>query len=157
LNRVIQGTVSDGNAFAMGGIAGHAGIFSNVDDLYVLMNRYMFASPDDPILNSTTTDFFTKEYNHSQSSRALGWNTNDPTVFDYGWGLLCGNMSANTFMHVGYTGTELCGDKDRGLITILLTNRVYPTDENMLIENVRRKWNSKVVEIYDRSKLNSDN
>jgi len=151
LHRVIQGQVSDGNAFAMGGIAGHAGIFSNIDDLYNLMNRYMFASPTDPYLNSTTTDFFTKEYNHSQSSRALGWNTNDPTVFDYGWGLLCGNMSANTFMHVGYTGTELCGDRDRQLITILLTNRVYPTDDNMKIEDVRRHWNSKVVEIFDHS------
>lgn len=41
----------------------------------------MFATDDDPVINSTTSDFFTTEYNHSQSSRALGWNTNDPTVY----------------------------------------------------------------------------
>jgi len=150
LHRVIQGQVSDGNAYALGGIAGHAGIFSNVVDLYTLMNRLMFSSPtDDIFLNTTTVKFFTTEYNHTQSSRALGWNTNDPTVPDYGWDLLCGNMSSITWMHVGFTGTELCGDPQRELITILLTNRVYPTATNRKIENLRRKFNSAVVGIFD--------
>eukprot|EP01114_Cavostelium_apophysatum_P016776 TRINITY_DN4839_c0_g1_i2.p1 TRINITY_DN4839_c0_g1~~TRINITY_DN4839_c0_g1_i2.p1 ORF type:complete len:435 (+),score=45.18 TRINITY_DN4839_c0_g1_i2:65-1369(+) len=148
-HEVIQGQVSDPDAYAMGGIAGHAGIFSNVKDLYILMNRVMFALPDDPIINATTAQFFTTEYNHSQSSRALGWNTNDPTVFDEGWGLLCGDMSAKTFTHVGFSGTQLCGDPERQLITILLTNRVYPTDSNVKIEDVRRKFNSQVVQIFD--------
>ena len=83
---VIQGQVSDGNAFVMGGISGHAGIFSNLEDTYNFMIRQMYppAEPDLFGLNATTLAFFHKEYNHSQSSRALGWNTNDPTVFDYG-------------------------------------------------------------------------
>jgi CubicO group peptidase (beta-lactamase class C family) len=81
LHRVIQGQVSDGNAYALGGIAGHAGLFSQAPDLYILMSRIMFATQYDDFLNSTTVDLFTTEYNHTQSSRALGWNTNDPTVF----------------------------------------------------------------------------
>jgi len=154
LHRVIQGQVSDGNAYALGGIAGHAGLFSNVHDLYTLMHRVMFAKEDDRVfINRTTAQFFIKEYNHSQSSRAIGWNTNDPTVFDYGWGLLCGTMSPTTFMHVGYTGTQMCGDPERKLITILLTNRVYPTDANLKIADVRRHFNSAVVKVFDGLKL----
>ena len=59
---------------------------------------YPPASNDSFGLNKITLDFFQTEYNHSQSSRALGWNTNDPTVFDYGWDLLCGNLSAKTYL-----------------------------------------------------------
>lgn len=81
LHKVIQGQVSDGNAYALGGIAGHAGLFSTAHDLYLLAHRILFATPDDTFLNATTAKFFTTEYNHTQSSRALGWNTNDPTVF----------------------------------------------------------------------------
>lgn len=81
LNRVIQGQVSDGNTFASGGISGHAGLFSNVQDLSVFMHRLMFAKENDAFLNRTTVQYFIKEYNHTQSSRALGWNTNDPGAF----------------------------------------------------------------------------
>jgi len=151
LHETIQGQVSDGNAYAMGGIAGHAGVFSNVNDLFILMHRVMFPKEHDPVfINKTTAEFFTKEYNHSQSSRALGWNTNDPTVFDYGWDQLCGDLSPTTFTHVGYTGTQLCGDPDRKIITILLTNRVYPSAANMKVEDVRRKFNNAVVSVVDK-------
>jgi CubicO group peptidase (beta-lactamase class C family) len=115
--------VSDGNAYALGGIAGHAGLFSNAPDLWKLMTRWMWAPANDSWLNRTTAELWVKEYNHSQSSRALGWNTNDPNAPDQGWGLSCGRLSAKTFMHIGYTGTEMCGDPVNGVVTILLTNR----------------------------------
>lgn len=50
------------------------------------------------------------------------------TPTDEGWGLLCGNMSASTWMHTGYTGTMLCGDPVNQFFTVFLTNRVYPND-----------------------------
>ncbi len=91
MHRVIQGQVSDNNTYASGGISGHAGLFSNVNDLAIFMHRIMFAqevkitifstSKNDQFLNRTTVSLFIKEYNHTQSSRALGWNTNDPGVF----------------------------------------------------------------------------
>merc|ERR1712137_1020844 len=54
---------------------------------------------------NTTASYFTTEYNHTQSCRALGWSTNDPTVTDEGWNLSCGNLSSKTWTHIGYTGT----------------------------------------------------
>jgi len=147
LHRVIQGQVSDGNAYALGGIAGHAGLFSNIADISLFMDAYMFHhSPY--FLNATTTALFTKEYNHTQSSRALGWNTNDPSVFDQGWNKSCGNLSDTTFMHDGYTGTMICGDPERQLYAVLLTNRVYPkADHGIGIS--RQRWTTAVAHIYD--------
>lgn len=147
--RVIQGQVSDGNAYALGGVSGHAGLFSTVDDSYRLMREVMFGQESGRFLNATTVRLFTTEYNHTQSSRALGWNTNDPTVFDEGWGLMCGTMGPRTFMHIGYTGTQVCGDPDRGLLTVFHTNRVYPNATNFRIEKVRKAFHTAVVTALD--------
>jgi len=87
--------------------------------------------------------------NHSQSSRALGWNTNDPNAFDQGWDLSCGTMSARTFMHTGYTGTMVCMDPELGYYVVLLTNRVYPTDAagSGQIHLIRQNFTTKVREV----------
>jgi len=148
-----QGQVSDGNAFAMGGISGHAGFFSTTSDLYKLLQKILFATPSDQFLNKTTVDLFIKEYNHSQSSRALGWNTNDPTVNDMGWNQSCGSLSPTTFMHIGYTGTMMCVDPERRVIMLLLTNRVYPTDKNNKDGKVRREFGTAVQIAYDAGRI----
>jgi len=151
-----QGQVSDGNAYIMGGIAGHAGLFSNVDDLYTLMSKYLLAEPNSSFLNSTTVNLFIKEYNHSQSSRALGWNTNDHTVVDQGFSQGCGSLSPLTYMHTGYTGTLICVDPTRELIVLLLTNRVYPepnTTNQQKIIKVRQQWTTAVQVAYDNGKI----
>jgi len=150
-NVVLQGQVEDPNAYAMGGIAGHAGIFSTVHDIFTLNYQIMFAPESSTtFLNSTTTALWTKEYNHSQSSRALGWNTNDPTVYDYGWNRTCGDLSNTTWMHLGYTGTEICGDPVREIITLLFTNRVYPdTSNEPQIMQARQRFNTAVSVAYD--------
>jgi CubicO group peptidase (beta-lactamase class C family) len=134
-HRVVQGQVQDPNAYAMGGIAGHAGLFASVRDLVPVMQSLMGADYRS-YLNSTTVRLFTTEQDHALSSRALGWNTNDPTVFDSGWNCSCGTLSPTTFMHLGYTGTMLCGDPDRSVAMIMLTNRVYPNESEH--ENWRR-------------------
>jgi serine-type D-Ala-D-Ala carboxypeptidase len=82
-HKVLQGQVSDGNSYAMGGIAGHAGLFSHAGDLANFAARIMFPAmfpTSQHIINQTTITLFTTEYNHTQSSRALGWDTNDPAV-----------------------------------------------------------------------------
>jgi len=144
-----QGQVSDPNAFIMGGISGHAGFFSTTADLHKLLRKILFATPSDEFLNKTTVDFFTKEYNHSQSSRALGWNTNDPTVFDRGWNQSCGSLSPSTYMHTGFTGTMICVDPVREVMMVLLTNRVYPNDMNIAIRKVRHEFGIAVQLAYD--------
>lgn len=141
---ILQGEVEDGNAYMLGGIAGHAGLFSNAQDLEVFLRAYLWPSSDG-FLNATTITTFTREYNNTQSSRALGWNTNDPTTYDYGWDLSCGNMSKRTYTHVGYTGTQVCADPVSGIYTLLLTNRVYPDDSDHRIVHVRKMFNNAVL------------
>ena len=149
---VLQGEVNDGNAYMLGGIAGHAGLFSNALDLEIFLRAYLWPSTN-IFLNKTTVATFTREYNNTQSSRALGWNTNDPTTPDYGWDLSCGNMSAATYTHVGYTGTQVCLDPVEGLYTILLTNRVYPNDSDHRIVHVRKVFNNAVLAAISDTKV----
>ena len=165
--RVMQGQVCDGNGYALGGIAGHAGLFSTAGDLWSLLLALMQAravddarSTADPPrrgildlaewrINGTTVRQFTTMVNSTQSSRALGWDTNDYTANTYRG---CGNLSALTFTHTGYTGTQVCNDVERGLVTILLTNRVYPrADEASLgtIHVARQQFNTLVKDIVD--------
>jgi CubicO group peptidase (beta-lactamase class C family) len=160
LGKTIQGQVSDGNAYAMGGIAGHAGLFTNALEAHAIMREWLFGD-DSNYLNATTTKLWTKQNNHTQSSRTLGWNTNDPDVFDSGWDLSCGHkLSAATFMHTGYTGTEVCADPlfpTGPLITILLTNRVYPTDQTgtAKIHATRQAYNDAVYSVLTSRKESS--
>jgi len=93
----VQGQVEDPNSYAMGGIAGHAGLFSTAEDLFTLTHKILFAPEKDSFMNSTTMELFIREYNHSQSSRAIGWNTNDYYVNDRGWDQSCGTLSQKNF------------------------------------------------------------
>ncbi|MGI8507927.1 MAG: serine hydrolase domain-containing protein [Gemmatimonadaceae bacterium] len=114
----IQGEVHDENAFAQGGIAGHAGIFSTATDLSVFAQMMLNGGEYNGVrilAESTVKMFTTREAGH----RALGWDT--PTG-GYGSGHY---LSDNAFGHTGYTGTSMWIDPDRGMFVILLTNRVH--------------------------------
>jgi hypothetical protein len=127
----------------------------------------MFTSVNNSWINSTTLNTFTTIYNVSQSSRyeldfvcvdilsnpttrsALGWDTNNYAIRDYPG---CGNFSENTYCHTGYTGTQVCNDKDRQLVAILLTNRVYPAANEAssnAIEAARILFSNMTIGIYD--------
>ena len=139
--------MSDSNSYALGGIAGHAGLFTHADAIHTLALRLMFARADDPWVNQTTAKLFTTIYNVSQSSRALGWDTNSYAMSQ---DRSCGNLSSATYTHTGYTGTQVCNDPTRGLITVLLTNRVYPnaSAESMAkIHTARQRFNNAVLAV----------
>lgn len=145
-HEVLQGVVSDDNAYALGGYAGHAGFWSNALDTYHLTKELMFG--DGTYIRRSTVELFTKAYNLTQSSRALGWDTNDYTMNTYRG---CNTLSPLTYTHLGYTGTETCNDPTRKLITILLTNRTYPgkTTSSATIKLLRQAFNKNVQEIFD--------
>jgi CubicO group peptidase (beta-lactamase class C family) len=133
----------------MGGISGHAGFFSTGIDVHRLLRALMFTSPTDKWVNATTLQTFTTMYNVTQSSRALGWDTNNYEMRSY---IGCGNFSQNTYMHTGYTGTQVCNDKDRQMYAILLTNRVYPyadAQSEAAITEARFLFSNAVIEAYD--------
>lgn len=149
-HRVIQGQVSDGNSYALGGIAGHAGLFAPIDAVMKLARSLLFptVAGQPSIVNTTTISLFTKAQNLSQSSRALGWDTNDYTANDYRG---CGNMSALTWTHTGYTGTQICCDPVNKMVTVLLTNRVYPIADEASIGRIhvtRQAFNNEALKQF---------
>jgi beta-N-acetylhexosaminidase len=131
--RLVQGEVHDENAFAIGGVSGHAGVFSTAPDLaafcQMLLNGGVYAHQR--ILRRSTIAQFTAPQQLSGGTRTLGWVV--PTE-----GSSSGHyFSAHSFGHTGFTGTTIWIDPDRQLFVVLLTNRVNPTRENHKIAEVR--------------------
>ncbi len=142
-NRIIQGEVQDENAFVLGGIAGHAGVFSTAEDVA----RFAHAMLDhgDPIVRPETMKLFTqREPTPAGTSRALGWDT--PSAPSQS-GRYFGPVA---FGHLGYTGTSLWIDPDRQLSITMLTNRTWPDCSNQAIKQVRPNFHDAVIEALDR-------
>lgn len=103
--QVVQGVVSDENSYALGGVAGHAGIFSTVVDMLTFVGMWgygPFQSKAWPyMINATTRKQFFTPPNPAFSPRALGWVTQAATDTYQG----CGNFSPQTAYHTGFTGT----------------------------------------------------
>jgi len=116
----LQGDVHDENAHALGGVAGHAGLFSTAGDLSVfatmMLNKGTYNGTR--IISDSTVELFTRR---AAGSRALGWDT---CAGHNGVG--CGRyMSARAFGHTGFTGTSIWIDPERDMFVVLLTNRVF--------------------------------
>jgi CubicO group peptidase (beta-lactamase class C family) len=114
----LRGEVHDENAYALGGVAGHAGLFSTADDLSVFAQMMLDGGVYNGvrIVSDSAVALFTKR---AAGHRALGWDTCDG-------GAGCGQyMSERAFGHTGFTGTSLWIDPDRQMFVILLTNRVH--------------------------------
>jgi CubicO group peptidase (beta-lactamase class C family) len=135
--RVLRGEVHDENAARLGGVSGHAGLFSSGWDLarfaFWLLDLYHARPPAaGPAVPWPVVRLFTQRYGEpEQSSRALGWDTPAPG----GSGGRC--LGPEGFGHTGFTGTSIWVDPRRELVVILLTNRVHPTRENNAIRRVR--------------------
>lgn len=140
--KLVQGRVHDENADFLGGVSGHAGLFSTASDLAVFMQMVMNGGTYSGIrfLESSTVAAFTKKQSE-KSSRALGWDTKSPTGSSAG-----GLFSPNSFGHTGFTGTSIWADPERNLFVILLTNRVHPTRANTKISKVRPAVADAVIE-----------
>jgi beta-N-acetylhexosaminidase len=134
-NRPLQGTVHDPNAALLGGVAGHAGLFSNAWDLSKILQLNLNGGTynNRRFFSENTVKLFTSGQSNL-SHRGLGWNKPKPedgNVSEY--------ASAEAFGHTGYTGTVAWVDPKSELVFVFLTNRVYPTVNNKLIKNKTRK------------------
>lgn len=132
--RVLCGEVHDDNAYAMGGVAGHAGLFAAARDVDTLLCRLKacWSGTDEFIPSSLMREFWTKDASIPGSTWALGWDSPSPT------GSAAGTMfSPNTVGHLGFTGTSCWMDLDRDRHIILLTNRVHPSRDNNAIKEFR--------------------
>ncbi len=143
---LVRGTVHDENAAALGGVSGHAGIFSTASDLSILMQMLMNGGSYAGIryFSDSTVALFTRRQS-TKSTRALGWDTKSATASS------AGNLfSANSFGHTGFTGTSIWADPERKLFVVFLTNRVYPTRENKKIFKVRPALHDIVIQAIGR-------
>ncbi len=141
----VRGQVHDENSRAGGGQTGHAGLFSNAEDLSRFAAEYLRAlKGKGKVFSSSWAQRFIKRRELiAGSSRALGWDT--PSGRSSGGK----NISPNAFGHTGFTGTSMWIDPERGIYLILLTNRVHPTRDNRKISNVRHQFANAVLSALD--------
>jgi CubicO group peptidase (beta-lactamase class C family) len=143
--RTLIGEVHDENAAALGGAAGHAGLFGTAAAVgqHARHLLQILAGRGGVFQRATVEEFVTRRADVPGSSRALGWDTMLPTSS-------CGRrMSARAFGHTGFTGTSLWIDPEREVYVVLLTNRVCPTRQNDAIRHVRPAVHDAVMDALD--------
>lgn len=142
--RQIHGEVHDETAYLLNGVAGHAGLFSTAKDISILLQMILQKGfyQGKKFIDSQVVDLFTRRF-LDNSSRAFGWDTKSE---QNSAGKL---ISENSIGHTGFTGTSCWVDKDRNLIIVFLSNRVYPTRENTKIINFRPLLHDAIVKIID--------
>jgi len=142
----MQGAVHDEAAYLLGGVSGNAGLFSTGPDLAIfcqmMLNKGYYNGKQ--YFKASTVEEWTKKQT-SQSSRGLGWDTNEN-----GETAAYKHFSFTTFGHTGFTGTSIFMDKERDLFAIILTNRVYPTRENNKITAKRHMVHDAIIKAVDK-------
>lgn len=128
---LIQGSVHDEGASTMGGIAGHAGLFSNATDLaklyLMLLNNGQWEGKK--YFDASTVKTYTA-YNTTNSRRGLGFDKPEKDNQHLKEPYPSASVSPSTFGHTGFTGTCVWADPEHQLLYIFLSNRVFPTRDN---------------------------
>jgi CubicO group peptidase (beta-lactamase class C family) len=132
--RILCGEVHDDNAYAMGGVVGHAGLFSSAGDIHGFLSRFKRClRGGDPFLSeSLLKEFLTRDKTVEGSTHALGWDTPSRENSSSG-----SYFSPNSVGHLGFTGTSIWWDLEKDCHIILLTNRIHPSRSNDKIKEFR--------------------
>ena len=132
--RILCGEVHDDNAYAMGGVAGHAGLFSSAGevDRIATVLRECYEGQSVFLPAAIVREFWRRDDTVGSSTWALGWDT--PSARDSTAGT---ELSRHAVGHVGFTGTSIWIDLERDLHVIVLSNRVHPTRDNDKIRDFR--------------------
>jgi CubicO group peptidase (beta-lactamase class C family) len=142
---VIRGEVDDDNAWAMGGVAGHAGLFSTARDVAALGQAWLDALAGRSTLSREVARAFVARDGTPGSERALGWDT--PSREGSALGARLGRGSGGAVGHLGFTGTSLWLDLDREIACALLTNHVHPAGpDRARLRSFRARFHDAVAE-----------
>ncbi|MBX7052256.1 MAG: serine hydrolase [Flavobacteriales bacterium] len=146
----IRGHVHDQGAAMMGGVAGHAGLFSTAQDLAAIMQMLMdhgVYGGKQYISKETISLFNTRHF--SGNRRGLGF---DKPSLSPGHGSTCKEASAASFGHTGFTGTMCWADPESGLVYIFLSNRVNPDAENKKLQdlNIRTDIQEEIYKVWGK-------
>ena len=139
--KTLEGQVHDENAYAVGGIEGHAGLFGNAGDINRLLVELLFTYHGRTTAGLFEQDLLRQFFKRLPGTdKALGFDTPSLT------GSSCGRrFSQNSVGHLGFTGTSFWMDLERSVIVILLTNRVHPTRDNEGIKAFRPELHDTVM------------
>ncbi|MBT3418181.1 MAG: serine hydrolase [Flavobacteriales bacterium] len=151
-SQLIQGYVHDMGAAMMGGVGGHAGVFSNANDLVKLMQMYLNNGEyaGERYISISTMKEFTKcQFSHNQNRRAIGFDK--PELEGEEGGPTCKCISHKSFGHTGFTGTLAWSDPETQLIYIFLSNRIHPDANNLKLLKMDVRTNIMQV-IFDNIK-----
>ncbi|MBI2429685.1 MAG: serine hydrolase [Ignavibacteriales bacterium] len=140
--RAVKGRVHDENAATLGGVSGHAGLFSTTSDLVKILQMELnggIYGGKRYLQEGTIKQFTTRQ--SEKSSRGIGWDTKSSD------GSFSGRYtSLKTFLHTGFTGTSVVVDPEKRIIVIFLTNRVYPTRNSSKLFKVRPAVHNAVLQ-----------
>jgi len=141
--RLLVGEVHDDNAFAMGGVAGHAGLFAPARDVDRIAAELIasWAGRSQFIPQSVTREFWRRDGTVAGSTWALGWDTPSPQHSSSGR-----YFSPEAVGHLGFTGTSIWIEPSRAIAITLLTNRVHPRRDNQGIREFRPRIHDLVME-----------
>jgi CubicO group peptidase (beta-lactamase class C family) len=139
--QMLCGQVHDENAYAVGGVQGHAGLFGTALDINSLLGHLLMAFHGRPSARLFQPDMVRLFFSRlAGSDKTLGFDT--PSASGSSAGRF---FSRNSVGHLGFTGTSFWMDLDRSIIVILLTNRVHPTRGNGAIKGFRPKLHDAVM------------
>ncbi len=138
----IRGVVHDENAYIVGGVDGHAGLFGTAADVHCLLMEMLGTYSGDPSHHVFQQDLLKEFLDYGKGTeRALGFDR----PAENGSASGC-RFSQNSVGHLGFTGTSFWMDMDRSIIIILLTNRVHPSRDNEKIRGFRPVLHDAVME-----------
>jgi CubicO group peptidase (beta-lactamase class C family) len=146
--QLIHGDVHDPGAAMMGGVGGHAGLFSNANDLAVMMQLFLNEGEygGSRYISKETVKEFTKcQFCKNGNRRGIGFDKPEP---DGNGGPTCDCVSHLSFGHTGFTGTMAWADPEKDIVYIFLSNRVYPDADNKKLLKMDVRTNIQQV-IYD--------
>jgi len=145
--REIRGYVHDMGAAMQGGVGGHAGLFSNAEEVFKIMQIYLQKGNFDghQYFSSKTFDAFNHCY-YCEKGNRRGVGLDKPQLT--GEGSTCGCVSFDSFGHMGFTGTYAWADPEHDLIFVFLSNRTYPNMKNNLLgrHNIRTRMQGLVYQ-----------
>jgi len=142
--KILCGEVHDDNAYAMGGVAGHAGLFSSAREVHALLVRMSqcLHGKDSFLPQAVVQEFLTRGSSPNDSNFALGWDT--PTVGKSAAGSFFSQRSVG---HLGFTGCSIWWDLEKNCHVVLLTNRVHPSRKNDKIKDFRPHIHDQIMKV----------
>jgi CubicO group peptidase (beta-lactamase class C family) len=143
--KILCGEVHDDNCFAMGGIAGHSGLFGDIESVtrYVglILDMWKNAAVHPNIKNSDLINFLVRNKKKSPCNKVLGFDRRDTKYSSSGK-----YFSERSVGHLGFSGTSFWIDPDKEIVIVLLSNRIHPSRTNTKIKKFRPVFHDKIME-----------